>query len=84
MDCLTVMLAVFLILSAGHAIVLTSYSDFLDISFEMDVDYEGYGDGDWEISTYIGMCGSSERGYPDCRIGTSDFPNSLINTNPCQ
>ena len=46
-----VMLAVFLI--AVQALVLPSYSDYTysDFSFEMEVDYGGYGGG-WEIDTF--------------------------------
>ena len=41
-----------LLLVAGQALVLTSYSDYsyADISFEMEMDYGGY--GGWEIDTF--------------------------------
>ena len=60
------MLAVFLI--AGQALVLTSYSDYSysDISFEMEMDYGGY--GGWEIDTF-----SLESNYV-----TSDPHQSLL------
>ena len=47
------MLAVFLILLAGQAPVLTTDSDYTysDFSFEMEVDYGGDGGG-WEIDTF--------------------------------